>query len=429
MAPSIPVSLLLTKDVPFEWHDAVAIVAQLVAQVREDIPFAQPRIPELRAITLEETGRLSLSTHAQTLPGMPGAAQILQQLLSGSDQPPPLRLYLMQALTSEPVPTLGAFADELLKWERPNRQQKLATLYARSVVKAGSIAVTDEPPRIRDEVFLRNPVVETPPPAPPPKVKKPKPPPDPDAPNTPMVIGVLVTVAALIIGGAAWYILGRPPAAPVEVQAEDSAPTTKTKLGRKDIVLPPTPKPPAPAIDPPPRGRRPAAPLPAALVEDAQAELARARELFQRQEYASANVAFDRVIEMLANTSSPQAEEIREAATALAEVSRAAIAEQAEAAIQEYRAGDDGVSDPVPLAYLPPRPNPNTPPEGLQVLEVHINTAGTVDSAKFVMNRPTFRNSWWTSAAKAWRFTPATRDGRPVRFVMRIVMDDPISSR
>ena len=284
MAPSIPVSLLLTKDVPFEWHDAVAIVAQLVAQVREDIPFAQPRIPELRAITLEETGTLSLSTHAQTLPGMPGAAQILQQLLSGSDQPPPLRLYLMQALTSEPVPTLGAFADELLKWERPNRQQKLATLYARSVVKAGSIAVTDEPPRIRDEVFLRNPVVETPPPAPPPKVKKPKPPPDPDAPNTPMVIGVLVTVAALIIGGAAWYILGRPPAAPVEVQAEDSAPTTKTKLGRKDIVLPPTPKPPAPAIDPPPRGRRPAAPLPAALVEDAQAELARARELFQRQD-------------------------------------------------------------------------------------------------------------------------------------------------
>jgi len=420
------VSLLVTKDVPFEWHDAVAIVAQLVAQVREDIPFAQPRIPELRAISLEETGTLSLSTNAQTLPGMPGAAQILQQLLSGRDQPPPLRLYLMQALTADPVPTLGGFADELLKWERPNRQQKLATLYARSVVKAGAIAVTEEPPRVRDEVFLRSPPVETPPPAPP-KVKKPKPPPDPDAPNTPMVIGVLVTVAALIIGGAAWYILGRPASAPAEVQAEVSAPTKK--LDRKDIALPPTPKPPAPAIDPPPRGRRPAAPLPAALVEDAEAELARARELFQRQEYASANIAFDRVLEMLENTSSPQAEEIRQAATALAEVSRAAIAEQAEAAIQEYRTGDEGVSDPVPLAYLPPRPNPNTPPEGLQVLEVHINTAGTVDSAKFVMNRPTFRNSWWTSAAKAWRFTPATRDGRPVRFVMRIVMDDPISSR
>src|SRR3954471_4098935 len=226
MAPSLPVSLLVTKDVPFEWHDAVAIVAQLVAQVREDIPFAQPRIPELRAISLEETGMLSLATNAQTLPGMPGATQILQQLLSGRDQPPPLRLYLMQALTAEPLPTLGAFADELLKWERPNRQQKLAQLYARSVVKAGAIAVTEEPPRVRDEVFLRSAPIETPPP-PPPKVKKPKPPPEPDAPNTPMVIGVLVTVVALVIGGAAWYILGPPPAAPAEVQAEDSAPTTK----------------------------------------------------------------------------------------------------------------------------------------------------------------------------------------------------------
>lgn len=427
MAPSVPVSLLLTKDVPFEWHDAVAIVAQLVAQVREDIPFAQPRIPELRAISLEETGMLSLSAHAQTLPGMPGAAQVLQQLLSGRDQPPPLRLYLMQAMAAESAPTLGAFADELIKWERPNRQQKLATLYARSAMKAGSIAVSDEPPRMRDEVFLRSTPVEAPAPLPPPKVKKPKPPPDPDAPNTPMVIGILVTLAALVIGGAAWYLLSRPPAAPAQVQAEDSAPATR--LERKDIALPPSPKPPRPVIDPPPRGRQPAVPLPVALVENAQAELAHARELFQRQEYASANVAFDRVIEMLGNTSSPQAEEIRHVATALAEVSRAAIAEQAETAIQEYRAGDEGVSDPMPLAYLPPRPNPNTPPEGLQVLEVHINTGGTVDSAKFVMNRPTFRNSWWTSAAKAWRFTPATKDGRPVRFVMRIVMDDPISNR
>ena len=111
-------------------------------------------------------------------------------------------------------------------------------------------------------------------------------------------------------------------------------------------------------------------------------------------------------------------------ARSMAEVSRAAIAEQVEAATREYRPGDEGVVDPVPLGFLPPKPDPTTPAERLQVLEVHINTSGTVDSAKFVMNRPSFRNSWWTSAAKAWRFSPATRNGQPVRFVMRIVMDD-----
>jgi len=155
----------------------------------------------------------------------------------------------------------------------------------------------------------------------------------------------------------------------------------------------------------------------------------RARELFQHQEYAAAGVAFDRVVELLGSEPSPQAEEIRQIARSLAEVSRAAIAEEAAAASREYRSGDTGVVDPVPLAYLPPKPSPNTPPEMLQVLELHVNAVGTVDSAKFVMNRPSFRNSWWTSAAKAWRFNPATKDGKPVRFVMRIVMDDSTSDR
>lgn len=163
---------------------------------------------------------------------------------------------------------------------------------------------------------------------------------------------------------------------------------------------------------------------PAGVVASAEAELARGRDLFARQSYAAAAAAFNRVLEILGGEPGPQPEELRQVARSMAEVSRAAIAEQVEAATREYRAGDDGVTEPVPLGHLPPKPDPATPAERLQVLEVHINASGTVDAAKFVMNRPSFRNSWWTSAAKAWRFTPATRNGQPVRFVMRIVMDD-----
>lgn len=161
----------------------------------------------------------------------------------------------------------------------------------------------------------------------------------------------------------------------------------------------------------------------------AEVQLAAARQMLARQEFASATTALEKVLDMLRADRSTQADEIRRAASALMEVSRAALAEEASAVNRVYRSGDPGVTDPTPLSYLPPKPHPDTPPEQLQVLEVMVNTDGTVDSAKFVMNRPSFRNSWWTAAAKAWRFEPAMKDRRPVRYVMRIVMDDSAAQR
>jgi hypothetical protein len=419
--PSVPLSMLLTKDVSYEWHDGVALAAQLVAQVQSDIPNAQSRIPDLRAVTLEENGTLTLSAHPDhAMPAMPGAAQILQQLLSGKEQPAPLRLFAMQAATAEPTPTLDSFAEELLKWERPNRRAKLSALYGRALDQIGAAALTEEARAREERIYSAKQDVR--PAAPAPAKKKKPAPKNPGAVNRSQAVGVAIIVLALVVGGAAWYMLGRPspqvlldrvtgtsqPAPPEENPApsavhETDAPSTSKQVPR----------------------RRPTGNVAAT----ADAEMVRARELFQQQEYAAAGVAFDRVVELLGTELSPQAEEIRQIARSLAEVSRAAIAEQAEAASREYRTGDAGVIDPIPLAYLPPKPSPNTPPETLQVLEVHVNAVGTVDSAKFVMNRPSFRNSWWTSAAKAWRFNPATKDGKPVRFVMRIVMDDSATER
>jgi len=164
--------MLLTKDVSYEWHDGVALAAQLVAQVRSDIPNAQSRIPDLRAVTLEENGTLTLSAHPDhAMPAMPGAAQILQQLLSGKEQPAPLRLFAMQAATAEPTPTLDSFADELLKWERPNRRAKLSQLYFRALEQIGAAALTEEA-RAREERIYS--AAQEPRPAVPPPAKKKK---------------------------------------------------------------------------------------------------------------------------------------------------------------------------------------------------------------------------------------------------------------
>ncbi len=424
MQPSVPIAMLLTKDVAYEWHDGVALAAQLVAQVRADIPHADGRIPDLRGVTLEGTGALALSAHPEhSMPAMPGAAQLLQQLLSGKEQPTPLRLFAMQAATAEPPMSLALFAEELEKWERPNRLAKLGALYQRAFAQIGPAALTDEAKlrEARAQEAMRGPVTSGGAAAPAAAAKT-----KPAAATTPAgqnaqavtVTAVIIGVVMLAAAGGAWFVLNgrRPAPQPAGTASSETTPSDGPTI-------------PAGSSGSSPAARRAARPQesavqPSAVVASAEAELARGRQLFARQDYAAAAAAFDRVLQILAREPGPQLEELRQVARSMAEVSRAAIAEQVAAATREYRVGDEGVIDPVALGFLPPKPDPATPAERLQVLEVRINTSGTVDSAKFVMNRPSFRNTWWISAAKAWRFTPATRNGQPVRFVMRIVMDD-----
>lgn len=134
-APSVPLSILLAKDVPYEWHDGVALIAQLLEQLRPIGGGPQPiHLPDLGSIALENTGWLTVSPEPEReLPVMPGAAQLLQELLSGIDQPPQLRLYAMQTAGDSDTP-LGQFADELSKWERPNRIPKLIALHGRAEI-------------------------------------------------------------------------------------------------------------------------------------------------------------------------------------------------------------------------------------------------------------------------------------------------------
>ena len=422
MQPSVPIAMLLTKDVAYEWHDGVALAAQFVAQVRADIPHAEERIPDLRGVTLEGTGALALSAHPEhSMPAMPGAAQLLQQLLSGKEQPTPLRLFAMQAATAEPPMSLALFAEELEKWERPNRLAKLGALYQRAFEQIGPAALTDEAKlrEARAQEAMRGPVTSGGAAAPAAAAKtKPATAKKPAGQNANAGTVVIIGVVMLAAAGGTWFVLNgrRPAPQPAGTVSSETTPSDGSTT-------------PAGSSGSSPAARRAARPqgsaaTPSAVVASAEAELARGRELFARQDYAAAAAAFDRVLQILAREPGPQLEELRQVARSMAEVSRAAIAEQVEAATREYRVGDEGVTDPVALGVLPPKPDPATPAERLQVLEVHINTSGTVDSAKFVMNRPSFRNSWWISAAKAWRFSPATRSGQPVRFVMRIVMDD-----
>ncbi|MGE3959743.1 MAG: hypothetical protein AB7H96_23725 [Vicinamibacterales bacterium] len=426
----VPLSLLLTREVYYEWHDAVAIVAQLIGQMRASGPVE--RIPEFRLLSLDAGGTVSAVSPQPSTPAMPGAALLLQQLLSGKEQPTPLRLYAMQAATSDPLPSIDEFAAELAKFERPGRVARLAALHTAAVDRIGTAAL-EEASRDRAErpLTVKMQPASTERGA---ASKVPAKSPSAGRPGGGQAVALVVVVAAIVGGGTWFFLRGAPAAAPASVvdgssPAPDGAGADTAGGPSSGTAIAPAPGTRSAA---PPSTRRTSrattSPVrPSAAVASAETQLARARELFARQEYAAASAAIDRLVEMLGSDHSPQAEELRQLAANLAEVARAAVVEQSAAAARTYRSGDPGVTDPVPLAYLPRKPDPSTPPERLQVLEVQISPSGVVESAKFVMNRPSFRNSWWTSAAKAWRFQPATKDGQPVRFLMRIVMDDSAS--
>ena len=421
--PSVPLSALVTKDVSYEWHDGVALVSQLLDQLRPAGASPAPStIPDPGSIALEADGRLTIFSDAgPALPAMPGAAQVLQQLLSGTGQPPQLRLFVMQVATSEPPVPLNVFAGELSKWERPNRVPKLIALHARALATIGSAALSEEAfarqklqasrvPRRTETGWttsaLRTTIART------------------RTFAASALIGGAIVVAAGIVAALEWrYVLGRStsPAPTAQVAVADdtlqpdsplapavlSLPAARSSVSRPDPSLAPTPQ------------EAPSAPSGAA------ADLTNAQELSNREDYATAREAFERLLASLGNGASARPEEIRQTSRSLDEVAHVPVEAAPVDLALEYHSGDPGVVAPVPEAYLPPKPDPRVPPEQLQVMELRINTDGRVDSAKFVTNRPpTYRNAWWPAAAKSWRFKPAMKDGKAVRYVMRIVLDD-----
>jgi hypothetical protein len=85
-----------------------------------------------------------------------------------------------------------------------------------------------------------------------------------------------------------------------------------------------------------------------------------------------------------------------------------------------YSGVDSTVLAPVTLSTLPPAAEPGTPDEDLAVLELVIAPTGRVESARLLNTVQHFRDRWWIAAAKTWAFQPALLNGQPVRYRTRL---------
>ena len=90
-----------------------------------------------------------------------------------------------------------------------------------------------------------------------------------------------------------------------------------------------------------------------------------------------------------------------------------------------YDASNTDVTTPVLLSPLVPRslaqPRPNAPQGFVRIL---VNENGTVESARATVDPQTMGDAIIItnalSMAKTWRFEPATKDGKPVRYSLMI---------
>jgi hypothetical protein len=114
------------------------------------------------------------------------------------------------------------------------------------------------------------------------------------------------------------------------------------------------------------------------------------------------------------------ANEITSTSTDLDSMSPATVA-SAESAASIYSSGDLTVTPPVLVRpLLPAEPPPGLPPEQVGTIELLVDENGNVDQVKLVSPANRYEERMLVSHAKSWKFRPALKDGRPVKYRTRV---------
>lgn len=400
MPSELTLSDIASRQIHVEWHESVAVVRALIDAFGAD-GERDTELPALDEIYLSGDGEVSFGGRSTTGEPHRWAGGVLQTLLSRTEPPVQLRLVALQATAA--VTTLSSLAelnDALAYFERPQRRQVLQGLYHRASDAQPDASVV--PPQL--------PSAHTPPAEPKRPSRKPK--------KRARVSrrAVAGTAALLIVLGAAgaggWYFTRVRPAAAAAgsdaisraadtlgdaVLSGVSKVTETAGLGR--LVPPDVPASPAPAASAAPVARARDIRLPS------RSRAIRAMEAPPKPEF----VAFD----LEAPTGAPISSDPSDVPSdAPAHVEIADLDSEL-----VYSAGSSGVEPPIGIRPQLARELPTAlRPEDLARVELVIATDGSIESARLLDPPRNVIDSLVVSAAKAWSFEPAMKDGHPVRY-------------
>jgi hypothetical protein len=372
----IPLTQILAADTGFEWHDAVALLRQLSSQAVGDNDSAPAgTVPDLGEIRLKKNGTLSFNLQPSGRePFIVGLGRTAVGLLS--DRPCPANLKLLAWRTASNTDagssSVSSFLFELARWERPNRAEKLVTIYNR----ARAAGCTESLERLPAAPVVPPSTQETPP------AESEEPPQKAWWRNRALwtSAGAIAAIAVVLASVLMWR-RGIPPAVGAEAEAAAS---------------------PGPSGNAAKRAKR--------ASDVAEGDSAAARS--PGRPATSGRTSGRSRPESLPN---PPITPLPESAPA-GESGHAPII---------YEPGVLGVTEPTPLKdYLPRQPPPGVNVNTLGVLELVIGPDGSVESVHLRSPQNRYRERWWVYTAKQWRFRPATLNGHPVRFLTRIPITD-----
>jgi len=383
------------RGVSVHWDEAVAIVEELCEVAIAASGDAAP-VPALEDVLIGSAGSVTLRrTKGDKNPS--AAGRLLHTLLGNGDVPMPLRLFVTQSIVQGTHSSLREFARGLGYFGKSSRQQLIQDVYARCA-QAGQRAANAPP-------------VQSPPPLPKSESQLAKKPAAPHASTRRRVMRLALAAAVLgLVISAAWIWRSGRSGQDVQGSAErvlSEAAAVLADLGKqvRDTISPT------------------AAPAPSVAEQEANSG-----STGRRRRASSASVA-DRLPEPAPLRSRRLSMPKSGGALQLAMTMPNAVA-SAPAAVYEqpkdlapesspvYSSVDSSVDPPV-LSFpqlIPQVVGPGASSSVLNRMVVIVSAEGTVERVQLVEGPARMPDMMMLSGVKTWRFTPAFKDGEPVRY-------------
>jgi len=382
------------RGVSVHWDEAVAIVEELC-----DVAIAasgdEALVPAPEDMLIGSDGRITLRrTKGDSNPS--AAGRVLHTLLGNGDVPMPLRLFVTQSIVQGTHSSLREFARGLAYFGKPSRQRLIQDVHARCA-QAGQRAAGAPP-------------VQPPPPLPKSESQPARKPGAPHQSTRRRVMRLALGAAALGLAiSAAWIWRSGRSGQDVQASAErmlSEATAVLVDLGKEvRDTLSPT-----------------AAPAPSLAESSANSGTAR-----RRRRESSASVAGSpepaplRSRQVSISKSGGALQLAMTVPNAVASAPAAGYEQPKELAPESspvYSSADSSVDPPV-LSFpqlITPVGGPGASSSVLNRMVVVVSAEGTVERVQLVEGPARMPDMMMLSGVKTWRFTPAFKDGEPVRY-------------